>query len=405
MSSRTRTAEILARAGLIERDLAREKARGAREGQFFSGLASLIPAGVDAAAKIGGEVEQRQYADADRAAALAALEGMGGAGDAELTPGQVASKQLEGVQGPEKTGDPLKDFFADPLGAKARGAEAARAKYGMQLATDVKATRTKSEALAASSAATHAKREAAAAELERKAKADADRLEFDRAKAQQDYELADAKEQARLKAAEDKRNAPPSPMQEKKNEVLDLTLRKLRADVEREADPFAMSKDEMKKRREEMVLVEKLDDSERALRAVIAKYPEIEDYVGPVDNAWLTIKSKLGLSDEKAAEIRSAIGRAFDEYRVAVTGAAAGVQEMETMKQRIPDVGDTLPDIFGKMNAGRTAANAARERLVRMLETGSVRPRPPAPATSTAKADVGGNVDELLQILDELGTR
>jgi hypothetical protein len=85
----------------------------------------------------------------------------------------------------------------------------------------------------------------------------------------------------------------------------------------------------------------------KGIRDLIAKYPDMDKYVGSIDQYISGVRAKLGSS--AAAEILAALGRASDEYRTAVTGAAASDKEREMLESRVPNSGDTVAAILGKL--------------------------------------------------------
>lgn len=87
--------------------------------------------------------------------------------------------------------------------------------------------------------------------------------------------------------------------------------------------------------------------SSKNIKDLIKKYPGIEKYVGPIDQYISVARGMFG--DKAASEISTALGKAFDEYRIAVTGAAAGPTELRMLEGRTPRMGDSLSQILGKL--------------------------------------------------------
>lgn len=86
----------------------------------------------------------------------------------------------------------------------------------------------------------------------------------------------------------------------------------------------------------------------KGIRDLLAKYPDMESFVGTFDQYISSVRAKFG--NKKAAEILSALGRASDEYRTAVTGAAASDKERAMLESRVPNAGDSVAAILGKLS-------------------------------------------------------
>ena len=114
----------------------------------------------------------------------------------------------------------------------------------------------------------------------------------------------------------------------------------------------------------------------RSLREILKKY-DVEDYVGPIDQIGSWISQKTGLQSRESAEVQSTIRRAFDRYRVAVTGAAAGVKEMADMAATVPNMGDRVDAIIGKLDADDAVASQIEAGLDAVLGANDVRATPP----------------------------
>jgi hypothetical protein len=87
------------------------------------------------------------------------------------------------------------------------------------------------------------------------------------------------------------------------------------------------------------------------LRALVNKYPQIEDYTGPFDNLVSWAESKFGAQSKEVAEVRSAFGQVFQSYKLAQTGKAASDKEMSKLSDLMPSMTDSLPAILGKIDA------------------------------------------------------
>lgn len=109
------------------------------------------------------------------------------------------------------------------------------------------------------------------------------------------------------------------------------------------------------------------------IRALMKKYPDLESYVGPVDGAAGFIANKLGLSSKQGAEIASTIDRAFTAFKVAATGASAGIKEMADLENQVPNRGDSLAQIMGKLDAGDAIVAQGLTQIDAVLASGDVR--------------------------------
>ena len=115
--------------------------------------------------------------------------------------------------------------------------------------------------------------------------------------------------------------------------------------------------------------------------------PRFKDYTGPIDGLGTYLTSRLKMSDEDAAEIVTTLGMYFDDYRVAVTGAAASDEEMKMLATRAPDVRDSLSTVRGKLKAARSRATA-RQRYWEGASTGAAPNSTPAAPPSAPTANV-----------------
>jgi hypothetical protein len=138
MSKRTRLLEIMAASDLAEADVARARARGARDAAVAGGWANAASALVPALANAGGKAfdvaEANEMAKAQSLADSYQSTAGSGATWENTETGVVQSKydqtpqelaaEAAGELRPKKTGNVIDDFFADPLGMKERAARA-----------------------------------------------------------------------------------------------------------------------------------------------------------------------------------------------------------------------------------------------------------------------------------------
>jgi hypothetical protein len=118
-----------------------------------------------------------------------------------------------------------------------------------------------------------------------------------------------------------------------------------------EARPGDLTTDAMNKEIDRFNNMVAVDQSTRAIRNVIKKYPQIESYVGPIDDKLEWFFSKIGMSSKEASEIRSMLTKELIAYRHAVTGAAASIPEMRQIASAVPTPSDRLPQIMAKLDA------------------------------------------------------
>lgn len=116
-----------------------------------------------------------------------------------------------------------------------------------------------------------------------------------------------------------------------------------------------------------------------ALRSLIAKYPQIEEYTGPLDNIEAWAAQKFGAQSQQQAEIRSTIQQIFQTYKRIQTGTAAGNQEMAALQEIMPSTTDKLPAILGKIQAyenlvGQQIANWDRQLATLDIRAADVTP-------------------------------
>lgn len=145
---------IRAALGLSESMLERERLRGEREAQGAQALASLVPLIGDVAGRTlstGVAIADKKTDDlAKQGAVRAAQSGARSAGDV-----QAALEGDKDLAPMKKTGNPLIDFFANPLGANDSIRESARAKAlgpATEQVQQQNAARAKAEADAAKAA-------------------------------------------------------------------------------------------------------------------------------------------------------------------------------------------------------------------------------------------------------------
>jgi hypothetical protein len=117
--------------------------------------------------------------------------------------------------------------------------------------------------------------------------------------------------------------------------------------------------------------------STNVLRQLMNKYPDFKSYVGPVDGLINRFKAKFGANSREAAEVQSAINRVFQAYKVATTGAAAGVLEMEDLKNIMPKETDNFDAILGKLDAAERMAQTSVDALDLVLDKMDIRAADP----------------------------
>jgi hypothetical protein len=143
-----RLAELLAAAKLADRDVALARARAGRDSRNFAtatqALASLVPAAGQVVEGYGKGLEDEALLEAEKLAA----DNLTATGDASETPEALAQKLVAGskkLQAPEKKGNVVEDFLADPLGFKRRAAEKGSVAAQGKLAAQVKGNRDEAE--------------------------------------------------------------------------------------------------------------------------------------------------------------------------------------------------------------------------------------------------------------------
>lgn len=110
-----------------------------------------------------------------------------------------------------------------------------------------------------------------------------------------------------------------------------------------------------------------------ALRKLINKYPNIEEYTGPLDNMGAWIAQKFGAQGKEQAEVRSTIDQVFSAFKRIQTGAAAGEKEMTYLQGIMPSTTDSLPAILGKMQANDNLVNESVAYYDKLLATRDIR--------------------------------
>lgn len=117
--------------------------------------------------------------------------------------------------------------------------------------------------------------------------------------------------------------------------------------------------------------------STNVLRQLMKTYPEFASYVGPVDGLINRVKAKFGANSKQASDIQSSINRVFQAYKVATTGAAAGVLEMEDLKNIMPKETDNFDAILGKLDAAERMAQTSVDAIDLVLDKMDIRAADP----------------------------
>ncbi len=167
--------------------------------------------------------------------------------------------------------------------------------------------------------------------------------------------------------------APMSPKERKAEADAKIAEAKADAIVQRgDNNNFALTqvtKNDLQKKR---ILLTEQQKASNAVRQLTTRY-DLDKYIGPADSVWLWIEGKLGFQSTEEAEIASTIRRAFTEYKVAATGAAAGIKEMADLESTVPNTKDSLESLIGKLNAGDRIASEGMRLLDDQLSAGDVR--------------------------------
>lgn len=153
-------------------------------------------------------------------------------------------------------------------------------------------------------------------------------------------------------------------------------------------NPFSVDEKTSGKLKDERIAIMKQQAAANGIRALIAKYPKLASYTGPINGRVELLKSALGLSDQEAATVASSLLRAFTAYKVAATGASAGVQEMADIMRTLPNATDPVSAMLGKLDADDLMATTALSRIDAQLGGRDIRataehPDPQAAALST----------------------
>lgn len=128
--------------------------------------------------------------------------------------------------------------------------------------------------------------------------------------------------------------------------------------------------------------------STNVLRQLMKTYPEFASYVGPVDGLINRVKAKFGANSKQASDIQSSINRVFQAYKVATTGAAAGVLEMEDLKNIMPKETDNFDAILGKLDAAERMAQTSVDAIDLVLDKMDIRAADPLARAQVAAGEV-----------------
>ena len=128
--------------------------------------------------------------------------------------------------------------------------------------------------------------------------------------------------------------------------------------------------------------------STNVLRQLMKTYPEFASYVGPVDGLINRVKAKFGANSKQASDIQSSINRVFQAYKVATTGAAAGVLEMEDLKNIMPKETDSFDAILGKLDAAERMAQTSIDAIDLVLDKMDIRAADPLARAQVAAGEV-----------------
>lgn len=138
--------------------------------------------------------------------------------------------------------------------------------------------------------------------------------------------------------------------------LLDARINKLEQDSAGENlnAPTTQTINKAQEQRRVLGAVKRLNQTIRDLER---QYPDINDYVGTVDSLLGKGASFFGLSSQEAEQVKSTIQQAFNEYKVAITGAAASDKEMASLLDTVPNMSDEWSTILGKAQAGDNIAS------------------------------------------------
>lgn len=176
---------------------------------------------------------------------------------------------------------------------------------------------------------------------------------------------------------------PPSAAQQEKA-ADEAYLRKLRRSYEElkvkekqlkiaQESGFTMTPDVLSGTQKARIAARDAQSSMNALRKLINKYPNIEEYTGPLDNMGAWIAQKFGAQGKEQAEVRSTIDQVFSAFKRIQTGAAAGEKEMTYLQGIMPSTTDSLPAILGKMQANDNLVNESVAYYDKLLATRDIR--------------------------------
>jgi hypothetical protein len=413
----TRTIEILAAAGLAPRLLELERMRGERQAAAAQGVSGAInalgPLIGDTLSKGGTVLQQQADDDANRRAGEVVAQSVGNAGDRiagptnlggaleYLTaPGEVARRAVDesaALKGPQKTGKWWDDFVADPFGMRARAFERARSAALQGVTSEIQSARTAAQTREDRAQELGIKQEFATAANKSKGEQAAPKVEV----SPQDkawWKMVETGDPEKIRLVPrwwlESQNmagildALPKPAgrggPSAKGLIEAERLRALKLENEkreREASqppptipegfqPTTPMVTALQQDRQKALQAKAAAD---AIRALMKKYPDLESYVGPLDSVGGWLAKKTGLQSTEAANIRSTLGRLFDQYRVAVTGAGAGVKEMAALEENVPNATDTLDAIMGKLQTSDEILNYSLPMIDSILETGDLR--------------------------------
>ena len=82
--------------------------------------------------------------------------------------------------------------------------------------------------------------------------------------------------------------------------------------------------------------------AEKGFQGLLSQLAKDKSLVGPLDQAAPQLRAKF---DKKFAKFKTQSKRLFDQYRQAITGAGASVQELKLLEQSFP-VGDETEDAY-----------------------------------------------------------
>lgn len=133
-------------------------------------------------------------------------------------------------------------------------------------------------------------------------------------------------------------------------------------------------------------------------------------YIGPTKEFMLTRTPEVlskPFQDPKAAAWRSKVGRFFDTYRKAITGAQASVKELDLLRKNVPNIGDTPEQFKEKVKSfGKVFNRIRRNTLEKYNLQGKYADRYLDPAADEVSkiiemAEVGESINK--QEEDDLG--